>query len=119
VGVKVGVRVYMRGCRGGGVGGDVDVSDGAGEIGAPGVAVGVSVSVAVGGMGVAVNGDVTSEPAGMLKWDGMGELHANGPATIAMAIKNMMATYRFRWERFPMKGYPPKGFYKQSITRFW
>ena len=99
--VKVGVRVYMRGCRGVGVGGDVGVSDGTGELGTPGITVGVSVSVAVGGMGVAVNVSVTSEPAGTLKWDGMGELHANGPATVA-ASSSMMTKYRVRWERFPM-----------------
>lgn len=97
----MGVRVYMRGCRDVGVGCDVGVSGGAGEIEAPGVTVGVSVNVAVGAMGVDVNVGVTSELAGILKWDGMGELHANGPATVT-ASSNMMIKRRVRWERFPM-----------------
>lgn len=119
VGVKVGVRVYIRGCRGVGVGNDVGVSDGAGDPETYGVAVEDSVGVAVGGTDVAVNVSVTSEPAGILKWEGIGELHASGPITVAAAIKAMIAIYRLGWERFPMKGSPFEDFYAQSIACFW
>jgi hypothetical protein len=51
---------------------------------------------------VNVNVGVASGPVRIVKCDGMGELHANGPLTISAAASIIQAAIRLRWEHCPI-----------------